>query len=488
MKLSKETIVLILVSLLSFGFQLLFLFKIPFFSSSEAYFHYRHTKYIMEHFLPLVYDPQSYGGNVILNTHVWHYVLGFFDVWLPDVIVYKIIPALLAIGVILIVYRFAKELTGSIPAATFSALLSAFIPIYLSQTLNQVPLLSIFLPTLFLCLVFFLNIEKKKKHFLLLALFLVLLNPLNLLMLLTLLFFMILTFAEAIPVHGEEKEAVGFLVAFFLFINLVFYKQLYIEKGLATIWQNLPLELYGHIFQGFDLFQTIALIGVVPLVLGIIGFVLYREKKRPMIILQSLLAADFLLLLLRLIPFEEGVLVLAVTLCITAGVSIQRLAIYLPLTKMARLTKPVLGAVVVLSLASILIPSWIVATDVITTGVTAEEIEALEWIRDSTPVGSVIAGSVYEGNLIIVLANRTNIIDTQFLLAENRIRDVGTIFTTESLVKAKRALDPYNADYIYFSRRTMDLYGIEELKYTKDETCFETVFKNEFATVYEVVC
>jgi len=100
----------------------------------------------------------------------------------------------------------------------------------------------------------------------------------------------------------------------------------------------------------------------------------------------------------------------------------------------------------------------------------------------------VVAANVYEGNLIISISDRTNIIDNQFINAEDRISDVNLLFKTESLIKAKKVLDKYNVDYIYFSQKSKELYNIETLTYTIDETCFKEVYKNEFATIYKVVC
>src|SRR3989344_4500174 len=58
MEIKKDKIILFLIFLLAFGFRLIFLFRIPFFSSDETYFHLRHSKYILENFLPLIYDTQ----------------------------------------------------------------------------------------------------------------------------------------------------------------------------------------------------------------------------------------------------------------------------------------------------------------------------------------------------------------------------------------------------------------------------------------------
>ena len=295
-------------------------------------------------------------------------------------------------------------------------------------------------------------------------------------------------FAESFSLKIEEKEAIGFFIVFFVLVNLIFYRSLYLEQGISAIWQNLPLALYGQIFQNFSLFETIGSIGFIPLILGIIGFVVYRKKNRIITLFQAILMADFTLLLLRLIPFQEGILFMAIIFCITASISIDRFISYFRLTKFARFEKIILSSFIVFAMASLIVPSTIVTLHIVDTGISQEEIEAMQWLKFNTPRSSIVLGNVYEGNLIIALADRINVWDTQFFHAEDRITHVETVYTTESLIKAKKVLDLYGVDYIYFSKKTEKIYGVENIAYTSDEGCFKEVYTNEFATVYQVVC
>ncbi|MSR85906.1 hypothetical protein EXS74_00755 [Candidatus Woesearchaeota archaeon] len=484
----KDKIILFLIFLLAFGFRLFFLFRTSFFSSDEAYFNFRNAKYILHNYIPLIYDPQSYGGNPILNTHVFHYFLAFFDILFSDMVVYKILPCFVASLIVIIIYYLVKEITENDSAALFGALLAAFIPTYIQSTLNQVSVLSLFIPLFLLTIYFFLDIRKKQKWFLYLSVILILLDPLNLLMLFTLLIFGLLMLTHSFHLRIEEKEGMGLFLTFFILVNLILYKSLYQELGLATIWQNLPLELYGQVFQNFDLFTTIGIIGVVPLVLGIVGLIVYKEKNRTILLLQAALLADFSLLFLRLIPFLEGILFMAIIFCITASIAVDRFIQYLRITKVARFEKLILSLFIILSVVTLVIPSTLAALDVIHTGIVQDEIDAMQWLKFNTPHSSVVLGNVYEGNLIIALADRTNVWDTQFFHAEDRITDIKTIYTTESIIKAKKAIDLYGIDYIYFSEKTKEFYDVDSLLYTSDENCFKEVYTNAFATIYQVVC
>ncbi|MDP3918350.1 MAG: hypothetical protein Q8Q35_00395 [Nanoarchaeota archaeon] len=488
MELTKEKIVLPLIFLLAFIFKLIFIFRVPFFSSDESYFNLRHSEFITNLFLPIINDPLSYGGNIITDVHVFHYFLAIWDLFLPQWFVYKILPALLASSIVIMVYILAKEITKNEYASLFAAFLSAFIPIYIGNTLNQISTTSLVIPVFLILVYSLIKIRKRKGLFLIFSLILILLEPLNLLMFFTFFIFIILMIAESKEIRRDEKEAIGFHLMLFILVNLILFKNLYLNKGFAAVWQNVPLELYGNIFQNFNLFDTITLIGVIPLILGLLGFILYPMRDRHMILLGGILMADFTLLLLKLIPFKQGVLLLAVVFCITSAITMSRIIEYLDLTKIARFRRIIVTILVIFTAISLIYPSTIVAREVINDGVHAEEVEALTWIKDNTPMDSTIAGNVYEGNMIAYIAGRANIIDTQFINAEDRLFDVQIIFTTQSLVKATRALNKFSADYIYFSKKTQEMYGVEKLAYTKDESCFENVFENEEATVYKLVC
>jgi hypothetical protein len=484
----NERLVLLFTFLLALSFRLAFVFKVPFFSSDSAYFTLRHATHIATSLFPLIVDPLSYGGNLIVSTHVFHYILGLSDIILPAALIYKVLPAVFAASVVIMVYIFAKMITKNQLAAFFSALLASFIPIYISSTLNQISPMSLYIPLLFFLLSAFLVLKSFKKLFLVISLFVILLDPFNLLILFTFVFYLVLLLSESIQTRKSEIEAIGLFTALFIVVNFIILRTLYFEQGLAAIWRNIPVEVNGFLFQYFDLFQTIAFIGVVPLALGITGFVLSKKQDKAITLLKAVLFADFSLLLLRLIPFEQGVLVLSFVLCITSAITLNRLTDYLKRTKLANYSSYIVSFVMIVSITSLLVPSAIVAQDTISTGVTGDEIEALEWIEMNTPKDSIIVGNVNEGHLISQIAQRSNVIDTHFFYAEDRIGDVDIIFTTESIVKAKIALAKYDADYIYFTDKSKEYYDVTTLAYTQDESCFTKEFENERTNVYKVVC
>ena len=181
-------------------------------------------------------------------------------------------------------------------------------------------------------------------------------------------------------------------------------------------------------------------------------------------------------------------IILAVVFCITSAISINWFIDYLNLTKISKYTSYIVWGLILISLVSLIVPSISNAEVVINEGVSQGEVDVLTWASIYAEEDSVILGNVYEGNLIAYIANRANVIDTQFFYAEDRLLDVEKIYTTESLINAGTVLNKYSVDYLYFSEKSKEMFDVEELVYINDETCFELMFENEEASIYKVLC
>jgi len=331
MKNKKELIVVLVIFLLSFGFNLFFSLQIPQYSSDEAYFNLQHSEYIKENFNPMVYDTQSYGGNFILNTHVWHYLLGIMSFSLGTLFAYKILPALLAALIVVFGYMIAKQITKSEMAAFFGAFIFAFIPNFINLTINQISLQVMFVPLMLLFIYSLLNIQKRMGLFLIVSLLIIVLEPMNFLFFLALLIFLILMIVNDLSILKATKEGVLFYVLLLILFNLILFKNLYFDQGLLAVWQNIPSQLYSDYFQTIDILGVIANIGIIPIILGITGLVFgfFTENKRNIYLFTSIIASCLILLLLELIPFELGMMLLAVMLSITSIISMDRFIAYL---------------------------------------------------------------------------------------------------------------------------------------------------------------
>jgi len=486
----KTYLILIGIFLLSVLFQGYFALQIDQFSSDKAYFNLRHSEYIKDNFSPMFYDEMSYGGNYIIDTHIWHYFLALFALVLPVVLVYKILPILIASSIVFIVYLITKQITVNESAAMFGAGVSAFIPTFLALALNQISVYVVYVPLMLVLLYTLMDIKRRIGYFILLSFLLVLLQPMNFLVFFTLIIFLILAVSESLPIKTEMYEGISFFVLLTILVNLILFKNIYMSAGLEAIWKNIPQELLSNFFRSFDLIGLVYNIGLIPLVLGFIGFGIgiSTERKKMIYVFSAVILADIFLLTIRLIPYNEGLMFLAIMLIISSTIAIDKMIEYLKITKASRYLYLIVSGVIIIAVVSLLIPATMNANDLIHNGVTNEEIEALTWIKDNTPENSVIMGNVFEGNLILEVAYRTNVLDTSFLLAEDLYHDMYTIYTTESLYKAGVLLKQHNVDYVYFSDKTKNMFNVEELKYTRDGSCFEQVFENERTKIYKVVC
>ena len=136
MKLNKYLILIILFVL---AFRLFFVFQTDNYSSDESYFHLRYINHILEEKNPLFYDDLSYGGRPVVYPPLFHYILALLS-FVP--FAFKILPAIFISSLIIIAYLISKEIYANKTINLLIALLAGFIPVILSQTLNQIsPLL-----------------------------------------------------------------------------------------------------------------------------------------------------------------------------------------------------------------------------------------------------------------------------------------------------------------------------------------------------------
>ena len=226
----------------------------------------------------------------------------------------------------------------------------------------------------------------------------IMIEPLNLLMLFTLVIFAIIMIAESMSLKTEIKEAIGMHMVLFVLVNLIFFKNIYLDIGLATVWGNFPIELYGSLFQNFNVFETVSIIGFIPLLLGVTGMILAPRRNTAINIVSAIILSSFTLLLLKLIAFEYGLIILAVVFCITSAISINWFIDYLNLTKISKYTSYIVWGLILISLVSLIVPSISNAEVVINEGVSQGEVDVLTWASIYAEEDSVILGNVYEGN------------------------------------------------------------------------------------------
>ncbi|MBU2637513.1 MAG: hypothetical protein KJ955_00920 [Nanoarchaeota archaeon] len=485
----KEYVILFVIFLLTLNFRMILSLQADGFSSDSAYYNLRHTDYISENTQPMIYDELSYSGRYILDTHIFHYALAGLRAFLPDFFIFKILPEILFALLVFIVYAVAKTLTENSTAAMLSALISGFIPIFVSNSVNTISIYSIVLPLIFYQLFCLMNLETHKGRFIVLSFLLPLIHPFTAILALAFLFYAVLLSIESIRIKKQVKEAVIFFVMLVLLISFIFYKKVFLALGLNALLQNVPSALFASYFQGVNVFSLIYNIGIIPLILGALGIIfgIAWEKNDFAFLLSALVLADFALLFLKLINFNLGMMFLGILLAIFSATAISKAIKYVNITKFARHKNAIFVAFVILIAATLFFPSYSGASNAIKAAPSADEINALAWISHNTPKNSIVLGNIDEGNLIAYASQRKTVADNVFMFAPDRYDDVYTMLTSESLVKSTNLMHNYGVGYIFISEKTKQSYNMEDLN-NADSECYKMEHESKKAKIYKFLC
>lgn len=477
-------------------FRIFFVFQTNNFSSDIAYFNIRHTKYIAENYFPLIYDEFSYGGKDVLYPPLFNYLLAFFGSVLGFELALKLIPEFLISLLVIIVFLISKQISKSETAALASALLSGFIPLLIRETVNKISAYSLLLPLMFYMFYCYIRLHEHKKYviqFVILSFLLPLVDPNSFIFLLTLVFFSVILTTESIQVSMIRKEATFFAVFLGLLINFIIYKKAFLQHGFGIVKESIPLPIFELLFRNISVIALVYFIGIVTLVLGVIGlyYGLFKERRVSVLLVSSLMLSVMFVVTIKFIDFPTGLIFIGVALSILSSLTIKRFFTYLQLTKFNNLKNIFYFLLVLLIILFSIIPSINVANDNIKNVFSNDEIKALEWLKTRSSKDSVVLSRFDEGYLISSIAQRKNVMDNNFLLSddvEERFNDVEILYTNPFKARVLELIRKYGINYIYLSEKTREYYGIKELVYTEDKTCFDLVYENEKAKIYKVIC
>ena len=474
MKLNKNPL-LILIFLAVFLFNLYVSLNFNYFFDSTSYFNLRVIEHIASTGLPLLYDPLGYSGVDLAVPQLFHYLVGIFF-FIP--FYFKIIPALFASSIVFVVYLLSKEVTKNEYASLLTSFLSGFVPIYFIRTVNNVSIYSLMVPLIFWLFYFLIKIEQKKylKLFLLFSFLLPFAGASSFLFVFSLIFYVILNVTENIKIAELKKEAILFSFFVVLLINLILFKKAFFMQGFDVIYGNVPRLILENYFRSFNIFNSIYLIGVFSFFFGIVG-VYYglKEKSISVILFISLILSTLLLLFLKLININVGLLFLAMGLTVISSLALNKFFIYLNKTKLSNFKNYFMVFFVLLVIIFALLPSYYSSQNV-------KNLEVFEWMKNNLEEGSVVLAPPGHGHYITSLAEKKNVMDSNFLLvddADDRFNSVSIIYNTWSETKALELLREYKVNYIYVNN--MSEYN---LNFLDDEKCFERIREE----IYKVKC
>ena len=455
----------------------------------DSYYNLRQVEHIAETGIPLYQDPLSYGGRALPFLPFFHYFMALFDLFLPLELLAKIIPALLFASLTIIVYLISKKITQQNTPSLLAAFIAGMLPI-LYKT-NSFTVDCLFLPLVFLAIYFFLNLEKRKYLYAFLATILVLsfTSPATLLIIVGLLIYFLVQIIENKEIVPLELEIALISLFFFLWVQLVFFKETFLLQGVDFIWQNIPSGIIADYFPSISLIQSVLLVSIVPFLAGI--FTVYRSlfqiKSHKTLLLIGLVLSATILAWLKLIKFNLSLSFFGLVLAIFFAIFYHNLIDYMQNTKFFSWRKYILGITIFLLTITMILPAISVSLKQETPS--NEEIKAFFWLRDNSPQNSGVLATLPEGNLITYYAQRKNILDDQFGLIKNiekRYQDQNTLFTTRFQAQALELLYKYNIQYLVLTPTSKIRYQIEDFNYL-GSNCFYQVY-NEETIIYQLRC
>lgn len=471
------------IVLLTLVIRLYFALNTPNFTEDKPYFHIRQSEQISKTMLPAYKDDLSWSGRTMPFSPAYHYLTGFMGILLGNELASKIVPNLLMSTIPLLIYLISLQITQNTFISLLTAITSAFIPVT-ANTINSPNPITLAIPLMLLLILFL--IQKKPYAYLTTIILLSFTHPIVLLFVLGLAIYVLICTSQNIKADQTIKELTLLSIFFSIWAQLILYKKALITKGISAIWQNAQNTMFAGALAKTGLLQSFYYIGLIPLIATILLAYKYllKTQNTQINLFFSIITSFILATWLQLISVETSLQLISITIMPLFSKWLQDLKEYLPKTKFPlnfNQTSIILIALITLTM---FIPFINTAKAQETT--TNAEIQAMLWLRENTPKDAIILSMPKEGHLITAIAERKNVIDTNYLLApqpEQRTQDTKRAYTTYSLVELVSILEKYDANYLYVSKETKNELGITELN-AIDLGCFRKEFENEESTIY----
>ncbi|MBS3107514.1 glycosyltransferase family 39 protein [Candidatus Woesearchaeota archaeon] len=482
-------VVFLIVSLVMIFFSL----QSDYFSDDQSYYNIRATENVLNTYNPMFHDELSFGGRDYYFPPLFHYFLAILASIFPAMFVYKILISMLSASIVLVVYFISLKITHNIKAAFFAALIAGFIPLNYSMFLNKVSVYPLVMSTMFMLMYFFMTLKKHQWLFISLSFVLVLLHPIALLLAMTFLVYILISYVENYPSDDINKEAIMFYVFLTLLFTIIFFKGPLLNLGTGIFWQNIPAELLSFSFIKIQIKDLFLSFGLVPLLLGILGIVigLKSENRGSVYLIGSLIISVSLLLFGRFIDFFVGLMFMGVSFAIMSSIGFMYIIDYIEKTKFAKYRNIFYFTFFIFIFLNLVMPSISTAKEVMNNVPSENDMKLFKWVKDQTGEGVIVLTSLEEGHILTGVSKRKNYMDTNYLFfpdVEIRYRDLNTIYQTSVESTAIELLNNYKISYILWTEKTQKLFRMKEIKYVDDKECFDEAAKFGEARAYKVRC
>ena len=473
--------------------RLVMAFQTPYFNY-DGYYSLRQIDHIRSTGLPSYNDPLSYGGKTLFFAPLHYYIIALFSLIIPSGIAAKIIPNLFAAFLVILVYFISFKITKNPKISLITSFMSGFIPV-LFLDLNEISIDYVALIIVFgiIYCMFRLNEKKYVTYSLILIFVLVLTTPLAFVLILGLLFYLLLLKLENLHTEMKELEIILFFTFLVSWINLVIYKNSFLQHGFLVIWQNIPIQILSNFFDKLTFVETFYTISIIPLIIGLysIYIVFHNEKNKEVLILVAFCLSSFLLTWFKLLDLATGLVFISATLVILTSFGLKSLHSFIEKTKFHKYEKIFLAIIILLFIATAIVPSIIIGLERSEYTPTGYDIRVLQWASENIPANATIAASLEEGNIVTYFGKRKDIMDKQFLLTphiDQRLKDLNAIYTTKFETEAVTDLNTYDAQYILLTPHDNGEFNIKDLSYVSNKNCFQEIFSAGNTKLYYSKC
>ncbi|MDD9953539.1 MAG: hypothetical protein OXR66_04330 [Candidatus Woesearchaeota archaeon] len=395
----------------------------------DSYLLVRDVEHILETGRPLHDDALSVTGTKRIGSPIFSYIMALFVSFSP--LMYKILPNLLIVLLLVPVFIIAKQLTKSKVAAILAALLAGTAPAVFSMYLNLPDALPFAALLFFTILAMVHDPDRYLTWIIWLTIFLTFLHPIAFILVLTLLVRVILLRLEGFGVDKRVNELFFFTLLLTLWFHILIYKEVLFREGIRVIWQNLPVKYAALQFQPVTWIGTLYALGVVTFFFGTLGahHALFEKRVKNAFTIASAAIGIALLMLLQLIELQVGLFLLSILLAIMAAYGLRVTAKYIAKTKVAWIAYPVTLVVLFIFVFTAILPALVDAKASIRAP-TQEDVEAFEQIR--LPHDAVLLTTVREGAAVQYFSGKRTLTDNDFLLmkhGDELVKDIESVYT-----------------------------------------------------------
>ena len=473
---NKTHTYLLLIFIFGIAFRLFFIFQAPGLSY-DSYFALRQVEHIEEYGFPMYTD--SISGRSYAFAPLYYYVLAVPYMIFHSTLVLLIINNIIAATLVFVIYLISKYLTDDDRSSLIAAFLSIFSPIYLSETTFNLTPISLVMPLMFLAS---LNFFKPNKNYLFLAMLLPLIHPISILLVISLAIYYFIAKTEFINLIKGYTELLFFYSLLIIWITILIFKEGLLLHGPKIFWQNAPDVILNNYFLNVPLIDAFSGIGILTLLIGTFScyrcvFVKGSSRVHYMTMFGIL---SILLILLRVIPYEYGLIIIGIILTIFISTFFSSFDDYLSFTRYAKMRILFVALLVLVLSLSSFFPSLIFINKTLIPS--ESDADMLNHLKTSTGSNSVILGPPEYYHLIAYVAERSPLIGYDYLLsrdANNLFEDYEKIYKSTSDFEVISLLDDYNVDYIIIP-------ATQEFSVYSDE-CYETSYDKDIK-VLNVKC